>query len=67
MGVKSAVLKANAIIGTINPRYDMTYRNVREIQETYGGNFDAICCSFRFGYSQGMKAAKAEMKGSVTA
>ena len=59
---KSAVSKANAIIGAINPCYDMTCENIREIYDTYGGSFDVICCSFRFGYLQGTKAAKAEMK-----
>lgn len=60
--IKNAVSKANAIIGTINPHYDMSCENMREIYDTYGGSFDVICCSFRFGYLQGMKAAKAEMK-----
>lgn len=63
MGVKSAVAKANEFVGKINSRYDMTYRNMLEIRDTYDGHiFDIICCSFRFGYIQGMKAAKAEMK-----
>ena len=62
MAIKNAVQKANSIIGQINPRYDMTVNNVKEIHEVDGGSFDTICCSFRFGYLQGMKAAKAEMK-----
>lgn len=62
MAIKNAVQKANSIIGQINPRYNMTVNNVNEIHEVYGGSFDTICCSFRFGYLQGMKAAKAEMK-----
>lgn len=59
---KNVVQKSNSMIGQINPRYDMTVNNVKEIHEVYGGSFDTICCSFRLGYLQGMKAAKAEMK-----
>lgn len=62
MPIKNAVQKANSMIGQINPRYDMTVNNVKEIHEVYGGSFDTICCSFRLGYLQGMKAAKAELK-----
>ena len=62
MPVKNVVKHANSLIGTINPRYDMTVNNAREIYDMYGGNLETICCSFRFGYLQGMKAAKAEMK-----
>lgn len=62
MPIKNVVQKANLMIGQINPHYDMTVNNVKEIHEVYGGSFDTICCSFRFGYLQGMKAAKAEMK-----
>jgi hypothetical protein len=62
MPIKNAVQKANLMIGQINPHYDMTVNNVKEIHEVYGGSFETICCSFRLGYLQGMKAAKAEMK-----
>lgn len=46
----------------INEKYDMTSTHVFEIEEHSGGYYDAICDSFKFGYLQGMKAAKAEMK-----
>ena len=62
MRVKNVVSKASTIIETINPRYDISCENIREIHDIYGGSFEAICCSFRFGYMQGMKAAKAEEK-----
>ena len=62
MTIKNTVQKADSIIGQINPYYDMTVNNAKEIHEVYGGGLDAICCSFRFGYLQGMKAAKAELK-----
>ena len=65
MAIKNVVKKADSLIGTINPRYDMTINNVKEIHDMYGGSFETICCSFRFGYMQGMKAAKAEMKKAV--
>lgn len=60
--VKNVVEKAKSVTEKINPYYDMSFENMREIYNTYGGNFEVICCSFRFGYLQGIKAAKAEMK-----
>lgn len=67
MGIKNVIQKSDATLGKINPRYDLTCENMREIRDTYGGSFDVICCSFRFGYLQGMKAAKAEMKKETAA
>ena len=43
------------MIGKIDPHYDMTNSNMTEL-------YELMCCSFKFGYLQGMKAAKAEMK-----
>lgn len=62
MSVKNAVSKANAIIGMVNPKYDLTFENIMDIYKAYGGNFETISCSFRLGYLRGMKAAKANMK-----
>lgn len=59
---KNVVEKADSILETLNPKYDMTCQDMREIQNTYSGSYDAIYCSFRFGYLQGMKAARSEMK-----
>lgn len=56
------VAKVNQLVGKINPRYNLTCENIQEIHREYGGNFESICCAFKFGYLQGMKAAKAEMK-----
>ena len=55
------VAKANQLVGKINPHYDLTSGNIQEIHREYGGNIESICCAFKFGYLQGMKAAKAEM------
>ena len=60
--MKNVVMKTKTMAGTINWRYDMTYNNMLEIYSAYGKGFDAMCCAFRFGYMQGMKAAKAEQK-----
>ena len=62
MTIKNTVEKANSMRGMINPHYNMTIVNATEIHDVYGGNFESICCSFRFGYLQGVKAAKAEMR-----
>lgn len=62
--VTNVVSKSKSLTGKINPYYDLSFENMCEIHEMYGGNFDVICCSFKFGYLQGMKAAKAEMKKS---
>ena len=49
--------------GKINYRYDMSCDNIRQIKRESRDWFDMVNDSFRFGYAQGMKAAKAEMKG----
>lgn len=49
-------------IGKINPFYDMHIANVNDLYASSANPFDLICNSFRFGYMQGTKAAKAEMK-----
>lgn len=54
--------------GKINPYYDMTIENLKEISTANRDLFYVISDSFRFGYAQGMKAAKAEMrKRGITA
>ena len=64
--IKNVIKKAKAMTGKINSRYDMGYDNIVEIYEGSQGWFDMISVSFKFGYLQGMKAAKAEMrKGGV--
>lgn len=66
--IKNVVQKAESMTGKINPHYDLSIGNEQEIREKSKGSTDMILYSFRFGYLQGMKAAKAEMrKGGVCA
>ena len=46
----------------LNKYYSITLSQLQEIRECARGYFGAIGDSFTFGYLQGMKAAKAEMK-----
>lgn len=48
--------------GSINARYDLCAENITDIHKASNDAYDMICNGFRFGYMQGMKAAKAEMK-----
>ncbi len=48
--------------GKINRHYDMTYDNILQIYRESRDWYDLVSDSFRLGYAQGMKAAKAEMK-----
>lgn len=54
-GIKNTVALIRKSIGHIDSRYDLLARNVEDI-------YNMSCNGFRFGYMQGMKAAKAEMK-----
>lgn len=64
--VKNTMKLIEESIGRINARYDMRVRDVLDIKENSNDPFELICNSFRFGYTQGAKAAKAEMrKGGV--
>ncbi len=58
--VKNTMRLVNSIIGKIHPRYDLCSNNVQDIFEGSNDPYDLISNSFRFGYLQGMKAAKAE-------
>lgn len=46
----------------VNEKYAMCVLNIQEIKEHTKGYYDAMSDSFDFGYVQGMKAARAEMK-----
>ena len=46
----------------VDERYAMTVTHLEEIRNHAKGYFNAMSDSFDFGYLQGMKAAKAEMK-----
>lgn len=59
----NAVEKAEKMLGKINNRYNLTAREMDEIYQEYNHDmFDLISCAFRFGYLQGSKAVKAEMR-----
>lgn len=49
-------------VGRINERYDLHVNNIRDIKKGSANLFDMIVNSFRFGYMQGMKAPRAEMR-----
>ena len=56
--IKNVVEKAEAA----KRRYDITIGNMIEIGEKSDDIFSVISNSFAFGYMQGLKAAKAEVK-----
>ena len=61
--VKNVIKKTKNMAEIINPYYDMTFLNMMEIYNAYSKQpFDLICSSFKFGYLQGMKAARAEIE-----
>lgn len=45
----------------INPNYDATRKDFAEIWQLENP-YEVICAAFRFGYMQGTKAAKKEMR-----
>lgn len=49
-------------IGKIDTRYDMRHNDVEVIAANSPTGYDLLCNGFRFGYAQGLKAAKAEMR-----
>lgn len=62
----NTVEKAEKMLGKINNRYNLTCKEMEEMEEIYQGYshdiFNLISCAFRFGYLQGSKAVKAEMR-----
>lgn len=60
--VKNVMQKVEDATGTVDPYYDMTIGNMREIRGSSENLFDLISNSFKFGYIQGMKAEKARQK-----
>lgn len=60
--VKNTMWLIEKSIGKIRPGYDMRVSNLQDILEESKDPYDLIVNGFRFGYMQGMKAAKAEMK-----
>ena len=62
MARKSVIEKAESMIGKINPYYTLKSDELMELHNGSKDWFHAIVNSFRYGYMQGVKAAKAEMK-----
>ncbi len=62
MGVKNTMKVADSALGKVNPKYDLTQKNWIDIVESSGNLFDAAKNGFRFGYMQGVKAARAERR-----
>ena len=63
MAIKNVIKKSKSMVGKINPYYDINASNMHEMYEAYSHNpYDLMCCSFRLGYLQGMKAARSEIK-----
>ena len=66
--LKNVVEKAESMIGKIPAGYELNTAQVAELYEKSPDWFHLIGNSFRFGYLQGMRAAKAEAKrGGVRA
>lgn len=55
---KNAVQKAKEI--RVPARFSISYDQVAEVVNHYGGGFECGLMFFRLGYTQGQKAAKAE-------
>lgn len=62
MASKSIIEKAESMMRRINKRYSLSTNEAFEVYEKTSSPIEAIAVSFRYGYMQGMKAAKAEMK-----
>lgn len=60
--VKNTMKLVESAVGVINIRYDLCAENIIDIKDASQDIYDLICNGFRFGYMQGLKAAKAEMK-----
>lgn len=60
--VQNTMNLARKASGVINVKYDIFANNVVDIYQESDSVYDAIINGFRFGYMQGVKAAKAEMK-----
>lgn len=64
--VKNTMKVINSVRGSINPYYDMSHTNINEIYNNNTNLFDMLCDAFNFGYAQGSKATKVEMRKAGT-
>ena len=66
--VRNTMKLVNKAEGKISDGYDMHTKNMLDIYNASNGDrCRMIFNAFRFGYMQGMKAAKAEMRKAVKA
>ena len=62
--VKNTMELIRKTVGKIDTNYDMTAQNMSDIANASNEKFDLISNGFRFGYIQGMKAARKAMKNA---
>ena len=58
--VRKTMDLVKSTVGQIPSRYDLCANNMNDIYNASNDAFDYITNAFRFGFAQGMKAAKAE-------
>lgn len=58
--VKNTMQLIDEYMNHANAKYDICSDNIQDIHDTSNNIYDLILNGFRFGYMQGMKAAKAE-------
>ena len=56
--VKNTMKLIKSANGCINPFYDICAQNIDDIYRANRDPYNMICDGFRFGYMQGMNAAK---------
>ena len=59
---KSVMEKVKNMNGKMNRHYTLQYKEMEEIYENSKSWVDAIWNSFKYGYMQGQKATKSEMR-----
>lgn len=61
--MNNVIYKVKQFTGKVNPYYDMRIDELDQIYKFSRNDMcECICNAFTFGYIQGMKAAKAEIK-----
>lgn len=62
--VKNTIKLIDSYLNQVNSNYTLYPNNVIDIYAKSNNVYDLICNGFRFGYMQGMKAAKAQLRKS---
>lgn len=60
--VRNTMVLVKQADNAIDIKYDIFSSNIEDIYTASNNRFDMIVNGFKFGYMQGMKAAKSEMK-----